>query len=47
MLRFIQAGYKGLELRKLNFVQMHLRAITIADIATADGKRILAAAWKC
>jgi len=26
---------------------MHLRAITIADIATADGKRISAAAWKC
>lgn len=26
---------------------MHLHAITIADIATADRKRISAAAWKC
>ena len=43
---FIQVGYQGFELCKLNFMQMHLHAITITDIVSADGQHISEASWK-
>ena len=34
---FVRAGYRGKQLRVLNEVRLFLRALTIADIASADG----------
>ena len=45
MQRFKDIGYKGTSLRILNHLRMHLHAITLADITTADGKRISISAW--
>ena len=44
--KFIQAGYRHEVLRKLNLIRMHLRVISVADIATVNGRRISTAAWK-
>lgn len=38
--RFMDIGYDGTYLRILNHVRMHLHAITLADITTADSKSI-------
>lgn len=45
MERFLDVGYEGTNLRILNHIRIHLHAITLADITTADGKRISTAAW--
>ena len=45
MEKFIEAGYRRENLRKLNVIRMHLRVLSIADIATADGGNISSEAW--
>ena len=40
MLVFVAAGFRGRELRLLNEIRLFLQALTVADIATADGRRI-------
>lgn len=45
MRRFIDAAYQGLYLQKLNLMRMYLHAISVADIATTDGKRIYLETW--
>ena len=40
MLDFEENGYKKEDLKLLNFVQKYLRAFTLADFATVDGKNI-------
>ena len=42
---FIQYGFKGRELRLLNELRMSIQAITVSDIATADGRSIRHSAW--
>ena len=37
---FITAGYRGLQLKRLNNMRMAMKAVTVADIATPDGRRI-------
>ena len=37
---FARAGYRGKQLRILNEVRLFLRALTVADIASADGARV-------
>ena len=37
---FIAAGYRGKDLLLLNVMRMSIKAITVADIATADGLRL-------
>jgi hypothetical protein len=46
MEKFISEGYKGTQLRDLNHCRKYLRVITLADITTADGKKISANVWK-
>ena len=38
-------GYNGTNLRIPNHMQIHLHAITLADITTAEGKSISTEAW--
>ena len=38
--RFIQAGFSGQELGRLNRCRLYLQVLTVADITTGDGKRI-------
>ena len=45
MEKFITAGYRDINVHKLNIIRMQLKAISIADISTADGKRISSEAW--
>ena len=40
MKSFIDGGFRNAELKALNFVRKFIQAITLADIATVDGKRI-------
>ena len=40
MAAFIKAGYKNKDLYQPNIIRMFLKAVTIADIATADGRSI-------
>ena len=40
MQAFVDQGFKNSELKALNFVRKFIQAVTLADIATADGKRI-------
>ena len=37
---FIAAGYRGKDLILLNVMRMSIKAITVADISTADGLRL-------
>ena len=37
---FVAGGFRNAELKSLNFVRKFLQVVTLADIATADGKRI-------
>jgi hypothetical protein len=42
---FINAGYRKQDLKILNFMQMSIRAGTVADIASATGKTINHLSW--
>ena len=37
---FVDGGFRNADLKALNFVRKYLQAVTLADIATADGRRI-------
>ena len=37
---FVEAGYRNSDLKSLNFVWKYLQAVTLADIASSDGKSI-------
>jgi hypothetical protein len=45
-LGFIDAGYRKLDLKILNFMQMSLRAVTVADIASSTGETINHLSWE-
>ena len=40
MQAFVNNGFRGVDLNNLNYVHKDLRALTLEDIATVDGKRI-------
>ena len=40
MQSFVDSGFRGADLKSLNFTRKKLEAITLADIATVDGRRI-------
>ena len=40
MKAFITAGYSGIQLKRLNTMRMTMKVVTVADIATPDGRRI-------
>ena len=40
MQAFVDGGFRNAELKSLNFVRKSIQAVTLADIATADGNRI-------
>ena len=40
MRAFVADSFRNAELKSLNFVRKFLQAVTLADIATADKKRI-------
>ena len=37
---FLREGYRGMELRRLNRCRLHLKAIFLSDITTANGRRL-------
>ena len=40
MMAFVKRGFRNADLKALNYVRKFLKAITLADIVTADGSRI-------
>ena len=40
MMAFVKGGFQNADLKALNFVRKFLKAVTLADIAMADGSRI-------
>ena len=46
MQQFLDKGHKGESLKWLNWCRMFLHAVTLSDIVTADGSKILLSAWK-
>ena len=40
MTAFITAGYRDIQLKRLNTMRMAMKVVTVADIATPDGRRI-------
>ena len=40
MTAFVKGGFRNADLKVLNYVRKFLKAITLADITTADGSRI-------
>ena len=40
MMAFVNEGFRNNDLKVLNYVRKFLKAITLADISTADGSRI-------
>ena len=45
MEQFMQKGFSGKDLTKLNKIRMYLRATTISDITSGDGTEITKTAW--
>ena len=45
MKEFLDAGVKDNELKILNYMRMSIKAVTISDIATPNGRRITFDAW--
>ena len=37
---FVDGGFRNADLKALNFVRKYLQAVTLADIATSDGRHI-------
>ena len=37
---FVNGGFQNADLKSLNFVRKHIKAVTLAGIAIADGRRI-------
>ena len=46
MQSFVDSGFRGADLKSLNFTRKFLEAITLADIATVDGRRITQQAFE-
>ena len=46
MQSFVDSGFRGADLKSLNFTRKNLEAITLADIATVDGRRITQQAFE-
>ena len=44
--QFVDLGYTGEALKKLNWCRMHLHAVTVSDITGANGTHILQSAWQ-
>ena len=40
MQAFVDARFRGADLKSLNFVQKYIQAVSLADIASIDGHRI-------
>ena len=40
MMAFVKGDFRNADLKVLNYVRKFLKAITLADISTADGSRI-------
>ena len=40
MKAFVDGGFRNADLKSLNFVRKYLKPVTLADIATADGRHI-------
>ena len=43
---FVKGGFRSADLKALNFVWKFLHAVTLSDIATADGRRIAHHSYK-
>ena len=43
---FVDSGFRGADLKSLNFTLKYLEAISLADIATVDGHRITQQAFE-
>jgi hypothetical protein len=43
---FVDLGYQGATLRQLNDCRKYLRVLTLADITTADGTKLLPSIWQ-
>ena len=37
---FVDCGFRNADLKSLNFVRKYLKAVTLADITTADSRRV-------
>ena len=46
MQSFVDSGFRGADLKSLNFTRKFLKAITLADISTVDGRRITQQAFE-
>ena len=46
MQSFVDSGFRGADLKSLNFTRKYLEAIILADIATVDGRRITQQAFE-
>ena len=46
MKAFVAGGYQTADLKLLNFVRKFIQAVTLADIAIADGSRICYQSYK-
>ena len=44
---FMESGYSGADLKKLNYVRKYLKVVTLADITTYDGKTISHESYLC
>jgi len=40
MMAFIAAGYRGIQLKRLNNMRMAMEVVTVVDFVTLDGRRI-------
>ena len=45
MQAFIDAGFRGKELKRLNIMRMAMQVVTVSDIATPDGRRLTLSAY--
>ena len=46
MRAFVGHGYKEEDLKQLNFVRKYIRAVSLADITTVDGHRVIYQAFE-
>ena len=44
---FMESAYSGADLKKLNYVQKYLKVVSLADIATSDGKKLSHESYLC
>ena len=46
MKAFVDNGFRNADLKALNFVRKFIKVILVADLSTADGKRISSQAYE-